>query len=82
MNIEEKFQKAYDSLEKHIESRNKKEQLTAMGYTSNLDLLCDFQVDKLNELLAEYMSGEDLTKMKPAKMIRTMQELLETIMHL
>ena len=81
MNIEEKFQKAYDSLEKHIESRNKKEQLTAMGYTSNLDLLCDFQVDKLNELLAEYMSGEDLTKMKPAKMIRTMQELLETVVY-
>ena len=81
MNIEEKFQKAYDSLEKHIESRNKKEQLTAMGYTSNLDLLCDFQVDKLNELLAEYMSGEDFTKMKPAKMIRTMQELLETVVY-
>ena len=81
MNIEEKFQKAYDSLEKHIESRNKKEQLTAMGYTSNLDLLCDFQVDKLNELLAEYMSGEDLTKMKPVKMIRTMQELLETVVY-
>ena len=81
MNIEEKFQKAYDFLEKHIESRNKKEQLTAMGYTSNLDLLCDFQVDKLNELLAEYMSGEDLTKMKPAKMIRTMQELLETVVY-
>ena len=81
MNIEEKFQKAYDSLEKNIESRNKKEQLTAMGYTSNLDLLCDFQVDKLNELLAEYMSGEDLTKMKPAKMIRTMQELLETVVY-
>ena len=81
MNIEEKFQKAYDSLEKHIESRNKKEQLTAMGYTSNLDLLCDFQVDKLNELLAEYMSGEDLTKMKSAKMIRTMQELLETVVY-
>lgn len=81
MNIEEKFQKAYYSLEKNIESRNKKEQLTAMGYTSNLDLLCDFQVDKLNELLAEYMSGEDLTKMKPAKMIRTMQELLETVVY-
>ena len=81
MNIEEKFQKAYDFLEKHIESRNKKEQLTAMGYTSNLDLLCDFQVDKLNELLAEYMSGEDFTKMKPAKMIRTMQELLETVVY-
>ena len=81
MNIKEKFQKAYDFLEKHIESRNKKEQLTAMGYTSNLDLLCDFQVDKLNELLAEYMSGEDLTKMKPAKMIRTMQELLETVVY-
>ena len=81
MNIEEKFQKAYYSLGKNIESRNKKEQLTAMGYTSNLDLLCDFQVDKLNELLAEYMSGEDLTKMKPAKMIRTMQELLETVVY-
>ena len=52
---------------------------TALGYTSNLDLLCDFQVEKLNDLLARHMQGKNLREMRIAKKIRTMEELLETI---
>ena len=81
MNIEEKFQKAYDSLEESVKRRNSANQYTAMGYTSNLDLLCDFQVEKLNRLLEQYMAGKDLTEMKAVKLIHTMEELLETVVY-
>lgn len=79
MNIEEKFQRAYRSLEDTIEKRHQKDIYTALGYTSNLDLLCDFQVEKLNDLLARHMQGKNLREMRIAKKIRTMEELLETI---
>ena len=79
MNIEEKCQRAYRSLEDTIEKRHQKDIYTALGYTSNLDLLCDFQVEKLNDLLARHMQGKNLREMRIAKKIRTMEELLETI---
>ena len=73
MNIEEKFQRAYRSLEDTIEKRHQKDIYTALGYTSNLDLLCDFQVEKLNDLLARHMQGKNLREMRIAKKIRTMK---------
>ncbi|MDO4322350.1 MAG: ADP-dependent glucokinase/phosphofructokinase [Lachnospiraceae bacterium] len=81
MSIEKKFQRAYQSLESCIERRSRENKYTAMGYTSNLDLLCDFRVERLNELLAEHMSGRKLSEMKIAKNIRTMEELLETVVY-
>ncbi len=81
MSMEEKFQKAYQSLEDSIIRRSREKTYTAMGYTSNLDLLCDFRVEKLNELLAKYMPGKDLGEMKIAKVIRTVEELLETVVY-
>lgn len=79
MNIEEKLQKSYQSLEKSVERRKRDGLYTAMGYTSNLDLLCDFRVETLNDLLAKHMPGRKFGEMKIAKLIRSREELLETI---
>ncbi|WP_242622766.1 ADP-dependent glucokinase/phosphofructokinase [Lachnoclostridium sp. Marseille-P6806] len=76
-----KYAHALDSMVERIEKRNAGEILTAMGYTSNLDLLCDFDVDRLNALLEEHMKGEDLFSLKAASLIRNMDDLLRTIVH-
>ena len=47
--------------------------------TSDLDVLLDFQAEKLNELLARYVPDGILDQMRPAPLIRTTGELLETI---
>lgn len=79
--IEEKFERAYQSLLERTKERSEQKRCTAMGYTSNLDLLCDFRVEKLNELLAEHMAGRRLSDMRIAQEIRTMDDLLETVVY-
>ena len=69
MEFRQKYDQAFESLTEQIKKRSEKGVYTAMGYTSNLDILCDFQVEKLNELLAATMQGADLTQMKVAAMI-------------
>ena len=69
----------YEDLHEVIRLRREKKIFTAMGYTSNLDILLDFQTDTLNELLAEHMAGCSLTEVSLSNPIRTMRDLLETI---
>ena len=81
MEFRQKYDQAFESLTKQIKKRSEKGIYTAMGYTSNLDILCDFQVEKLNELLAATMQGADLTQMKVAAMITSQKELLESVVY-
>ena len=80
-NIEDRFQGAYDALRQSIAKRAREGRYAALGYTSNLDLLCDFRAEKLNELLARHMAGRRLEEMRIAGTIRTMEELLETVVY-
>ena len=64
MVLEQKYQEAYEALEETVRQRTRNGRYTALGYTSNLDLLCDFKVERLNELLERYMP-EDVYKRQP-----------------
>ena len=44
MVLEQKYQEAYDALDETVRQRTRNGRYTALGYTSNLDLLCDFKV--------------------------------------
>lgn len=79
MDLRQKYYNAYETLEHMIQDRIKNERYSAMGYTSNLDLLCDFEVECLNQLLEKHMPGAVLSEMRAAEKIRTMQDLLETL---
>lgn len=81
MCIAETYISAYEQLEKVIEKRKEQGRFPAMGYTSNLDLLCDFHIERLNDLLERYLPGQEMTGMKTVKAIRTVAELLETIVY-
>ena len=81
MDLRQKYQAAYDELESTVRKRAEKRRYPAMGYTSNLDLLCDFKTERLNELLEEHTPKARLDQMKAAEIIRTMQDLLETMVY-
>lgn len=81
MEIEQRYRQAYDRMDEITEERRKAGRYTAMGYTSNLDLLCDFQVERLNSLLKEYLPDGDLWQMKVAEPIENMEDLLQTIVY-
>lgn len=81
MDLGQKYNEAYEALDRTIRERIEEERYPAMGYTSNLDLLCDFDARRLNELLREHMPEAALTQMKAAAKIQTMQDLLETMVY-
>lgn len=79
--IEKKYQQAYEVMSETAAKRMSDHCFTAMGYTSNLDVLCDFSVDRLNELLAQYIPDGDLMQVEVPKKVHTMEELLQTIVY-
>ncbi|MCC3372365.1 ADP-dependent glucokinase/phosphofructokinase [Cohnella sp. REN36] len=81
MRIEEKYAELYIKMDENINVRKNNGKMPAMGYTSNLDVLCDFQMDILNHLLEEFMQGEDLRNMKASKVIRTVQDFIRTLVY-
>lgn len=81
MDLRQKYCEAYGTLDSMIQDRVRNERYPAMGYTSNLDLLCDFEVERLNRLLEEHMQGAVLSEMKAASKVRTMQDLLKTMVY-
>jgi len=81
MDIEFKYMKAFQELDETIAARVANCSYTALGYTSNLDILCNFQVNTLNKLLEQYLPDADLNSMKPAKIITGMKEFLETVVY-
>lgn len=81
MELEKKYALAYSKIEQVIQNRRRQKRYPAMGYTSNLDLLCDFRVDTLNMLLKKYTPDAVLSQMTAAINIRSMEELLSTIVY-
>ena len=81
MTMDEKYCRVYEGMEELIGKRVHNKVFAALGYTSNLDFLCDFQVERLNQLLAEYMPYADLSKLQPANQIDSMDELLGTMVY-
>lgn len=81
MDLKQKYQEAYNLLENIVKKRVENNYFTAMGYTSNLDLLCDFDIVKMNHLLETYMPDTNLHEMKKAKIIKNMEDMLSTIVY-
>lgn len=81
MDMELRYRQVYERMDEIVQKRAESGRYTAMGYTSNLDLLCDFQVERLNALLERYLPDEDLWQMKVSGNIQNMEELLQTIVY-
>ena len=77
----ESAKEIYESLSSVIAARNRKKVFTALGYTSDLDILLDFRMERFNELLEQYAPDGILAEMKPVSRIRTGRELVETIVY-
>ena len=81
MDLEQKYKEAYASLEEVVKNRVDNQYFTAMGYTSNLDLLCDFNIEEMNHLLEKYMPDAQLHKMEKVSVIRSIEDMLSTIVY-
>ncbi|MDO4522439.1 MAG: ADP-dependent glucokinase/phosphofructokinase [Eubacteriales bacterium] len=79
MSIEKKYVQIVSELTDIAKKRTREERYTALGFTSNLDLLCDFSTEKLSSLLEQYLPNGKLEEMKAAKLITCIEELLETM---
>ena len=79
--MNEKYAKVYADMDQIFTKRMQEERYPAMGYTSNLDLLCDFKVDTLNKLLEQYVPDEKLEEMKVPAKISTMEDLLHAVVY-
>lgn len=79
MDVEERYEAAFEKMGNIIERRNAQGKYVALGYTSNLDFVCDFKVEKLNNLLAQYIPDGKISEMKACTQINNMSELLETM---
>lgn len=81
MDIYEKYDSCWAGMKDRIAERKEKGEMTALGFTSNLDILCDFQTEILNELLEKYMPEGVLAEMKAVPLIRTMEDFLSTVVY-
>lgn len=79
--MEDKYRLAFDDLDNVITDRKRKGIFPALGYTSNLDLLCDFRIEILNRLLEENMQGWTLKDMRPVSKITDIEGLLQTMIY-
>lgn len=81
MDLEEKYQQVFGKMDDCIKERIDKQVLTALGYTSNLDLLCNFDVEILNQLLMEYTPKEQLHEMQAPALITSVQDFIHAVVY-
>jgi len=79
MDINEKYNRVFEGLEQVVQKRAKKEIYPAFGYTSNLDILCDFRMDILNQLLAKYLPDAKPETIKVPDRIYTIENFLSAV---
>ncbi|AZO94512.1 ADP-dependent glucokinase/phosphofructokinase [Halocella sp. SP3-1] len=79
MGISEKYLLAYEKLDQITQKHLAQKCFPAMGYTSNLDLLCDFKIETLNKLLKKYLPEAKLSDIKSAEKVVSIETLLKTI---
>ncbi len=81
MTMNEKYREVFDTMPELFSRRIEEGRYPAMGYTSDLDLLCEFHVDTMNQLLEQHCAGEKLEDMKVAKSIASIEDLLHTMVY-
>ncbi len=79
--VNKKYIDVYENMTRRFEQRREERHFPAMGYTSNLDLLCDFRVEELNDLLKRHLEGAKLESMRPAKVIKNIEDMLHSIVY-
>ncbi len=73
------YSEAFARLEEVVEARKSRGIYPALGYTSNLDLLCNFRVSVLNELIARHLPGLTRADLKIPAWIESLEDLLVAV---
>ena len=81
MDILEKYQIAFSQLGGIIDKRRENGIFTALGYTSNLDVISNFDVEVLNKLLEKNLPDEDIETMQKCCIINSIKDFLRTVVY-
>ncbi len=76
INIEEKYFTAYETIKNKTKGLNNSVEYPALGFTSNLDVVCDFRIDIFNRLLKKHFPDGRLEEMHAVKYIKNIQDFL------
>lgn len=79
MSVSELYALAYGRLDAVVEARKARRVYPALGYASNLDLLCDFQTTTLNALIAQHLPKLTRADLKVPDRITSLEDFLVTI---
>jgi len=81
MELTQKYLNCFGAMSSLIADRTKEKKYIALGLASNLDLICEFDIAILNQMIDQYLPDADLTKMKAFRFISSMEELVETFVY-
>ncbi|RCW52208.1 ADP-dependent glucokinase/phosphofructokinase [Halanaerobium sp. ST460_2HS_T2] len=79
MEINKKYVLAFDKIEKIVDKKRESDKYPAMGYTSNLDLISDFNVQKFNQLINDELPELSIKDIEIADKIDSVEKLIKTI---
>ncbi len=79
--VDQRYFNVFDSIDEIVAKKIDNKQVIALGYTSNLDILCDMDIDTLNKLIEQNLVGKTINDIKLASVISNVEELLHTIIH-
>ena len=79
MTIEEYYVKVCDHISTIVDNQRAHKQYTALGLSSNLDLICDVDTDRINQLLKKHLPPTDIHTILPPKIITSIEEFLHCV---
>lgn len=79
--INQRYSDFFSSIDKIVQKRIDNKEFAALGYTSNLDVICEMNVDTLNKLIEKYIFEKTIDDIKNISAIYTIRDLLHTIIY-
>ena len=79
MTIEESYETVYEHISTIVSNQRAKKQYTALGLSSNLDLICDIDAKRINQLLHRHLPLANIHTILPPKIITSIEEFLQCV---
>lgn len=81
LDINKKYLDVFNSIDKIVKKRIDNKEFMALGYSSNLDVICEMNIDMLNDLIEKYLFGKTINDIKNISVIYTTEDLLHAIIY-
>lgn len=79
--INQRYLDLFGSIDKIVQKRIDNKEFAALGYTSNLDVICEMDIDILNKLIEKHIFEKPIDDIKNISAIYTIKDLLHTVIY-